>query len=44
MLGAREDANIKFPVGLQIVGKHFDECTIYKAAFAWEHRFDWKRC
>ncbi|KAK7440066.1 hypothetical protein VKT23_017315 [Stygiomarasmius scandens] len=44
MLGAKEDENIKFPVGLQIVGKHFDECTVYKAAFAWERRFDWKLC
>ncbi|KAF5352900.1 hypothetical protein D9758_007868 [Tetrapyrgos nigripes] len=44
MLEAREDKNIKFPVGLQIVGKHFDESTIYKAAFAWEDRFSWKEC
>ncbi|KAF5311550.1 hypothetical protein D9758_017935 [Tetrapyrgos nigripes] len=41
MLEALED-KIKLPVGLQIVGKHFDESTIYKAAFSWENGFDWK--
>lgn len=24
------------PVGLQIIGKHFDEATMYKAAYAFE--------
>lgn len=27
---------------MQIVGKKFDECTIYKAAAAWENKFNWK--
>jgi amidase len=31
------------PVGLMLVGKHFDEPTIYKAAYAFERSGDWKR-
>ena len=30
------------PVSLMLVGKHFDEPTIYKAAFAFEQSGDWK--
>lgn len=30
------------PVGLMIAGKHFDEASIYKAAFAFEQSHDWK--
>jgi aspartyl-tRNA(Asn)/glutamyl-tRNA(Gln) amidotransferase subunit A len=28
------------PVGLQIIGKHFDEATMYKAAYAFEQATD----
>jgi amidase len=31
------------PVSLMLVGKHFDEPTIYKAAFAFEQAGDWKK-
>ena len=31
------------PVSLMLVGKHFEEPTIYKAAFAFEQAGDWKR-
>jgi amidase len=31
------------PVSLMLVGKHFDEPTIYRAAFAFERAGDWKR-
>ncbi len=31
------------PIGLMIVGKHFDEPTIYKAGYAFEQSGDWKR-
>ncbi len=30
------------PAGLQLIGKHFDERTIYRAAAAFEANFDWK--
>jgi amidase len=31
------------PVGLMLVGKHFDEATIYRAAYAFEQSGDWKK-
>ena len=31
------------PVGLMLVGKHFDESTIYRAADAFEKSRDWKK-
>jgi len=43
MLPSLDDSRIHFPVGLQITGKHLDEMSIFKAAFAWEKRFDWRR-
>lgn len=30
------------PVGLMLVGRHFDEATIYRAAHAYEQSVDWK--
>ncbi|KAF8531459.1 amidase signature domain-containing protein [Gautieria morchelliformis] len=33
---------LRLPVGMQLVGKHFDELTLYKAALAWSDEFDWK--
>jgi amidase len=30
------------PVGLMLVGKHFDEATLYRAAYAFEQSADWK--
>jgi amidase len=30
------------PAGLMLIGKHFDESTLYKAASAWESGVDWK--
>jgi amidase len=30
------------PVGLMLVGRHFDEPTIYRAAYAFERSADWK--
>jgi amidase len=31
------------PVGLMIIGKHYDEATIYRAAAAFERAGDWKK-
>jgi len=42
MLPSLDDSNLQFPVGLQITGKHMDETSIYKAAFAWEEKFNWR--
>ena len=39
---AAEDASIKLPTGLQIVGKQFDDLTCYKIGAAWEKAQDWK--
>jgi amidase len=30
------------PVGMMLVGKHWDEGTIYRAAYAFEQAGDWK--
>jgi amidase len=30
------------PIGLMLVGRHFDEATIYRAAYAFEQSGDWK--
>jgi amidase len=30
------------PVGMMLIGKHFDEATIYRAAAAFERGIDWK--
>ncbi len=30
------------PAGLMLVGKHFDEVSLYKLASAWESGADWK--
>jgi amidase len=30
------------PIGLMLIGKHFDETTIYRAAYAFEQAQDWK--
>ena len=31
------------PVGMQLVGKHWDESTIYRAAHAFEQSGDWRQ-
>jgi len=33
---------LTLPVGMQLVGKFWDELTLYKAALAWSDAFDWK--
>lgn len=29
------------PIGMMLVGKHYDETTIYRAAYAFEQAADW---
>ncbi|WVW83102.1 hypothetical protein I302_105120 [Kwoniella bestiolae CBS 10118] len=37
-----DDPTVRLPVGMQIVGKFYDEATIYRAAYTWESSCDWK--
>ncbi len=30
------------PVGMMLIGRHFEETTIYQAAHAFERAFDWQ--
>lgn len=32
------------PIGMMLTGKHFDEPTLYSAAYAFEQAVDWKSC
>ena len=36
-------AVIGVPIGMMLVGRHFDEMTIYRAAHAFEQAGDWKK-
>ncbi|KAF4622907.1 hypothetical protein D9613_001491 [Agrocybe pediades] len=36
------DADLKLPVGMQLVGKWWDETGLFQIANAWEGAFDWK--
>lgn len=33
----------KLPVSLQIIGKWFDEESVYRVAYSWEQAYDWKQ-
>ncbi|KAH9944832.1 amidase signature domain-containing protein [Amylocystis lapponica] len=33
---------LRLPVGMQLVGRFFEELTLYKAALAWSDAYDWK--
>ncbi|KAI0490238.1 putative amidase [Xylaria cf. heliscus] len=39
---AREDPNVKLPVGMQIIGRKYKDIDCLKVAAAWEKAFDWK--
>ncbi|KAK3719715.1 hypothetical protein LTR37_004252 [Vermiconidia calcicola] len=40
---AAGDESVKLPAGLQIIGKWWDEETVYRAAYAWELGHEWKK-
>ena len=31
------------PIGVMLIGKHFEEATIYRAAYAFEQSGNWKK-
>jgi amidase len=33
---------VKLPVSMQVIGKWWDEMTVYEASFAWERLNDWR--
>lgn len=37
-----KSSGLRMPVGMQVVGRLWDEASVYKAAFAWESNFNWK--
>lgn len=37
------DEDVKLPAAAQLVGKFWDELTMYKFAYAFEENFDWKK-
>ncbi len=39
---SKYDSSIRVPASMQIVGRHFDEITCLKAAYAWEKARNWK--
>ena len=40
--GPALNTEVKLPVGMQIVGKWWDEQMVYRVAYAWELAHDWK--
>jgi len=39
--GPGVDDKVKLPVSMQIIGKWWDEMTVYETAYAWERANDW---
>lgn len=39
---AREDANVRLPAGMQLVGRKYEDVDCLKVAAAWEKAYDWK--
>ncbi|KAH8203356.1 hypothetical protein TruAng_002451 [Truncatella angustata] len=41
-VASKANQDIRVPASMQIVGRFWDESTIFKAAYAWEQCIDWK--
>jgi amidase len=41
-VAAQDDAELRLPASLQIVGRYWDELGILKVAYAWEMARDWR--
>lgn len=41
---AKDDASVKLPVGMMLVGRKFEEVLLLQVAGAWEKGCDWKSC
>lgn len=39
---AVDNAAVKLPTGIMLVGRRYDDVTVLKAAAVWEKAFDWK--
>ncbi|CAD0111673.1 unnamed protein product [Aureobasidium uvarum] len=40
--GPGVEAKVKLPVSMQVVGKWWDEMSVYEVAYAWERANDWR--
>lgn len=40
---AKDDSNVKLPVGMQLIGRKMDELLMLKVASCWEKAYDWKQ-
>lgn len=40
---SKEREDVRLPVGLQVVGRWWDEAMVYRVAYAWELRHDWRK-
>lgn len=36
--------DLRLPIGMQLVGRFWEELTMYKAALAWSDAYNWKEC
>lgn len=41
-LPAKEDPNVKLPVGMQIISGMWQDGKVLRAGHAWQENFDWK--
>lgn len=40
--GRGEETKVKLPVSMQVIGKWWDEMSVYETAYAWERANDWR--